>query len=111
MVKIMNFFERQLWLQVVRRARSRAYGGVYFLVCICNRQTSTLARSMLFTKKVCLFVAVFDRVFSSLWRLLALNPNVTMYGSFSVLAVAVIHRVFCRLQSVFRISEKPISLY
>ncbi len=110
MVKIINFFERQWRRRVVRRGRPRAYSSVYFFLCVYNKKSNILAGSIMFTKDVCLLTTLFDCIFSSLWWLPALNPNVAMYGSFSVLVVARIHRVFCRLQSVFRISEKPISI-
>ena len=85
-----------------------AYGSIYFLLCVYTKNSCILAGLMPFANDVCLFIALFKRVFSSLQRLSAQSPNVTMYGSFLVLEVAVIHRVFCRLPSVFRISEKPI---
>ncbi len=104
----MNFFERQWWRRVVRRGRPRAYGSVYFLLCGYNKKSCILAGFMPFIKDVCLFITLFECIFSSLWWLPVLNLNEAMYGSFSVLVAALIHRVFCRLRSVFRISEKPI---
>ncbi len=92
----------------MRRGRPRAYGSVYFLLCVYNKKSCILAGFMPFIKDVCLFISLFECIFSSLWWLSVLNSNVTMYGSFSVLVVAPIHRVFCRLQSFFRISERPI---
>ncbi len=94
MVKITNFFEQQLRLRVVWRGRPRAYGSVYFLLCVYNKKSCMLAGFMPFIKDVCLFISLFECIFSSLWWLPVLNPNVTMYGSFSVLEVSLIHRVF-----------------
>ncbi len=66
MFKKMNFFERQLWQQVVRRGRPRAYGSIYFLLCVYNKNFCILTGSMPFTNDVCLFIVLFKRVFSSL---------------------------------------------
>ena len=61
----MNFFKQRLRLSVGRRERFSEYGGLSFLVCVCNKNSSTLAGIMQFNKNVCVFTAVFDREFVS----------------------------------------------
>ena len=50
----------------MRRRRFRAYGSAYFLLYVYNKKSNILAGSMLFTNDVCLFIALFKHVFSSL---------------------------------------------